>query len=369
MAYVAGDNITASDFNSLFLEGTTSGNYGINHIMGTGTGNLGLGQTADYLPSLGDTRKVGEQITTAEWNSLFSVMNNLANHTNDTLSYTENRTAGEKIAVLSGLNADLQTLAASVQLGCPNATALLEGSVDEGNSSSAVWDGAHIAEYSYTFAGGDEARWFFNAGGKCSVTFSNTATNTTGLDAVVSGLMSNITRFDLGATTSTVTGNLNADSTEGDSAFNEDSTTPWTGSIGYYDLTTSYQTLLYYEESSGTYDYSYEGLVSIRIEAKTSTAHADGRGNNGEVVTLRVTIRQADTNYTSGVAKTGIAKEATRDYDGVSAKIEENSCGPTTINFLNTDPTTAQGLGVVYTTITVAKVSASRLDDGTTTSL
>ncbi len=356
MSYIPGHRITTEEYNS-FLNSAVAGVYGINYIIGAGSGNLGLGQTT--LVNEQGTAKAGEIVTAAQWNELFTQMDTIANHTNDTMSFTEPRTAGEIITVVAGINSDIQTLASSIEGGCVNTTALTVGSTDIAQASGAVWDTEHQAEISYTFAGGDEARWFFNQGGSLRVTFENSATNSTGLDTVITGLQNAISDFRMGATTSEVTGNLNDSSDAGDSSFTG-STTPFTGALGYYDLTTSYQTLLYLLEQSGTYDYSYEGQVAIRIEGKVNTAHGDGLGNNGDVVTLRVTLSQLGSNN---------AQSATQDFSGSHAKAEENSCGPTTINFSTVDVNTTEGLVDMYNSITVAKVSARRIDDGVTTSL
>lgn len=357
MAYTAGDKILIDQYNT-FLNGTSAGNYGINHIIGTGDGNLGMGQTT--LPLAGDTVKVGEIITAAQWNSLFTSMDNLADHTNDTLSVsTRPRTAGEIITVVATLNSDLQTLATSVQQGSQNTTALTLDTATT-STTSGVWDSFHQATYSYTFVSGDRARWFFNAGGKLRITFSNTATNATGLDAVVGGLMSNISAFDIGATVSTITGDPIDDSTLGDSTRPESDAGPVPGvdgrTLGYYDLTTEFKTLLDYYEASGTYDYSYKGLVSINIAAKVSAPHGDGRNNNGEVVTVRVRIENADQGFTNAGNFTSIAGKI--DYDGSKAQVKENSCGPTSINFNTRSANTTQGLSTSYSPPTIAKVEA-----------
>lgn len=364
MAYSAGDKILIDQYNT-FLNGTTAGNYGINHIIGTGTGNLGMGQTALSL-----NVNTGEIITAAQWNSLFSAMENVANHANETLAVsTRQRTAGEIIAVVASLNSDIQLLAAAVQGGCVNTTALTTGSPTT-SLTTGVWDTSHIAEYTYTFTGGDQARWFFNAGGKLRISFANTQQNSTGLDTVVTGLMINIGNFDIGATVSTCSGNMNDDSSNGDSNQAGSAAGPNPNvdgrTLGYYDLTTEYSTLLDYYESSGTYDYSYDGLVSIRVEAKTNAAHGDGRGNNGNVITVRVSIVNTDVGYTKGGNYPSIA--GTKDYDGKTSKIKENSCGPTTISFNSRYPDNSEGLATNLGSIspTVAKVAASYTEDTST---
>jgi hypothetical protein len=332
MAYVAGDQILDDEYNNL-LNGSTNGAYGINYIAGTGEGNLGLGQTT--LSSVAAT----DVIQAGQWNSLFSFMDNIANHTNVAVSSTAAVTAGDVIQIKSALISNLQSLATAVQGGSTSATGLTTGGTDLTQTASAVYDISHITESSFTFASEDATRYFFNAGGKLRLTFSNTATNSTGKDSVVSQLITEIGAFTLGATTSAVSGTLNT------GGANPDILTTDGRGLGYYDLTTSYQTIILYTESSGTYDGSYDDLIQIKIEAKTN-ATGGVRGSNGTVITLKVSFLINDTvrtDYTAG----NLAK--------VPVKME--SCGPTSVLSSTIDPNTTEGLSTVYTTITVASVS------------
>ena len=76
MAYQAGDEITAAQFN-IFVNNSSSP-FGYNHFAGTGSGQYGLGQTHIATVTGGATT-----ITAAQFNSLFTGMTNIANHTND----------------------------------------------------------------------------------------------------------------------------------------------------------------------------------------------------------------------------------------------------------------------------------------------
>ena len=181
---------------------------------------------------------------------------------------------------------------------------------------------------------------------------ANTATHTTGKDTVMTDLFTQMGSFRLGSTASTVTGTP-ADTVSGDL------------NIGYYDLTTSYQNVFTLTETTGTYNTSYNNQLSVVVEAKTSAAHADGAGNNGEVVTLRFTI-DADDGVTTDY-DTGDATQTGTGQDGV----QQNSMGPTTSIFGTMDPNNSGGLDVTngMNTITVAKVSSTRNDDGSASSL
>ena len=92
MGYVTGETILDDEYNN-FLSGSSAGAYGINHVFGSGNAGYGLGQTELIGTSAGTT------ITAAKWNALFTAMADTANHTNDTLSSTTARSAGDPVAV------------------------------------------------------------------------------------------------------------------------------------------------------------------------------------------------------------------------------------------------------------------------------
>ena len=324
MGYLAGETILDDHYND-FLSGSSAGAYGINHIMGSGNAGYGLGQTELVGISAGTV------VSVAKWNALFTAMDNVANHTNDTLTSTTARTAGDPIKFISALQTDLNTLAASVVGGSVSATAVTAGSEDLSTVASAVFDTSHVVQSTFTFAGGDETRWFFNAGGDLRISLTNNATNSTDKDTSVGGLITSMGNFDIKSTTSARSGS-------GDTATTEATTT------GYYDLSTGYTTLLHLEESAGTYTNNIE----VKVEAKVSAAHGDGRGNNGEVVTVQCSVLLNDstrTDYTSGNLS--------------SAHVEAEAAGTTDWSFRTVDPTTAQGLASVYTTITVAAANGA----------
>jgi hypothetical protein len=326
MAYVAGDTILDDHYNAFVTNATSP--YGINHIIGVGDGAYGLGQT-----EISDLAVAGETITATKWNSLFTAMDTVASQNNLAITATAARTAGDTIAQIGALETDLASLASAVAGGSVNAsTGVTAASADVTQTASVVYDQSHISEVSFTFLGGDEARWFFNAGGRLRVTITNTATNSTSKDSLIQGLIDQMGTFDLRATTSTITGTT-ADTVGGDL------------NIGYYDLTTSYQTIFQLTESTGTYSATYNNYIILKIEAKTSAAHADGRNNNGEVVTIKVSTIVDDGVYT--------------DYDATNVAgtpVEAESAGPTNHLYGTVDPNTTY-LTTAYDNVSVVSVS------------
>ena len=318
MGYVVGEKILDDEYNTFV--NSSSSPYGYNHFAGTGALNYGLGQTAIATNVAGDT------ITAAEWNSLFTGMDNIANHTNDTLTSTAARSAGDTIAIKSALEADLATLAASVAAGCTSATAVSAGSELQSSTSDTRWVGSHIVEHSITFASNNALRWFFNAGGTMRMTFtrnSNAGGSASSKDSSVDELITAIGNFDLKSGVSTRSGSGETVTTNG-------------LANGVFDLGTGYTVLLKLTQSSGTYTSMY-----IDIQAKLDAAIA-----SATVVTMYyriVDVDSGDSEYTSGNTS--------------SIDQYENFIGTTDFSTRIVAPTTGEGLASVSTISSSAVVS------------
>ena len=319
MAYTAGDTILDDEYNN-FLDGASPGAYGINHIMGTGAGAYGLGQTGLSTVSAGNT------ITAAQWNSLFTAMNNIANHTNDTITSTTSTSAGDPITAVAALSSDLQTLAASIAGGSTGATAVTTSAALQTSTSSSRYVGSHIAQQSVTFTNADQARYFFNAGGKIQVNVSRSANaggSATSKDSSVDELITGLGDFKLGSVASTRSGSTETVSTNG-------------LAIGFHDLTTSYQTVLQLTQDGGAYTSMY-----FKVEAKANAA-----AGSATVVTIQTSIVDpdgGDGEFTSGNTS-GVDQYA-------------NFIGTTNVILKTVNPTTAEGLASVYTPLSTAVVS------------
>ena len=332
MGYVAGETILDDEY--IAFVNSSSSPFGINHIMGTGSGNQGLGQSTIGVVNAGDT------ITAAQWNALFTAMDNVANHTNTSLTSTAARAAGDPVAIVSSLVSDLASLSTAVAGGSTSASGgLTAGGEDSSRVASAVYDQTHIVEESFTFDGGDEARFFFNAGGKIRVSVSNNAAGSTGRDTAMNAVISALGNFDIGATTSTRSGSGELIVTNGLAK-------------GYFDLGTSYTTLLKLADDEGTYTSQ---TIFIQIEAKADGEHSDARGNVGDVVTVKVTCSVNDGS--------SVTDYHPQNLD--SRPVEDESVGTTDVSFRTVDPNTSEGLNPVYTSISVANVSNTTNDSGT----
>ncbi len=320
MAYVAGDKILDDEYNTFV--NSSSAPFGYNHFAGTGSGVYGLGQTHIGTVDGGSTT-----IKAAHWNALLTGMDNIANHTNDSLTARAQVTSGDTIKIKAAVEADLATLAASVAAGCPNATAVSESSELESAQSVARWVTSHIVEFSITFANGNDLRHFFNAGGKIRIKLTRTGnggSSATSKDSSVDEMITALGNFDIGSTTSTRSGSGETLTTDG-------------LALGVDDFTTSYQTIIKLTQASGTYT-----TMALEVEGKVN----NGTYGTDTVVTVKCSLTDpdsGDSEFTSGNTS-GVDQYA-------------NFIGQTDWALHTVNPTTAQGLSSVATISADATVS------------
>ena len=326
MAYQAGDKILDDEYQTFVAN--TSSPFGWNHIAGTGSGNLGLGQTHLVEVTPGSTT-----VAASQWNALMTGITNIANHTNDSITTRTAVATGDTITIKAAVAADLATLATSVQGGCVNATAISAGSELQSSTSSTRYNGSHTVEHSVTFANGNNLRFFFNAGGKIRVNLTrngNGGSAKTSKDDSVDELITAMGDFDIGAQVSTRSGSGETLSTDG-------------FANGVDDLGTSYTTIFLLTQSSGSYT-----SMTLKGEAKVDNATY----GTAVKVTVKMTLTDADSGDSQFT-------------DGNTDSVDQfaNFIGQTDFATKLMLPTTAQGLGVVYTLASSAEESNATVGD------
>jgi hypothetical protein len=315
MAYVAGDTILDDEYNTFV---TSTNPIGINHIMGTGATVYGLGQTELAGVAAGDG---GNTVTAASWNALLTAMDNIGDHTNDSLTARTQVVAGDTIAIKAAIAADLVSLAAEVAAGSVNATAISAGSELQSSRSSTRYVGSHIVEHTVTFANANNMRFFFNAGGKIRVNLtrvgggSANGSTATDKDDSVDEMIAAMGNFDIASVQSTRSGSTETLTTDG-------------FAIGFQDVTTSYQTVFLLTQANGTYT--------------SMTLKGEIKGNATAGSTVNVTIKMSLTDADSG--------DILYTSNNLSSiDVNENFIGVTDFATKLMLPTTAQGLDPVYT--------------------
>ena len=270
MAYVAGDTILDDEYNNFV--NSSSSPYGYNHFAGPGSGAYGLNQSTISTVAAGGT------INASQWNSLFTGMANIANHTNNTLTSTAAVSAGDTIAIKATLIADLATLAASVAAGSPNATAISTAAAGTSTNGN-TWNTSSTIERSVTFANNDTMRAFFNAGGYIRCNPGTSGTVAGNKDVVFQELEAAFGNIDIKAHASTRSGSGETLTTNG-------------LANGFHDLGTSYTTILKLTSNNSGYTTN-----TMQIDAKLNAVPS-----SATVMTVRLycTDPADDTTYTSG---------------------------------------------------------------------
>jgi len=318
MAYQAGDTIEASTYNTFV--NSSSSPYGYNHFAGTGSGVYGLGQS--HIPTV--SADAGT-ITASQWNTLFTGMDNIGNHTNATgLTTRAQVSAGDTIAIKAAVEADLATLAAEVAAGSPSATALGTNAVGS-STNAATWNSSSTIERSVTFASADKMRHFFNAGGKIRIDPSCV----TGIDGIKDDVFNELTtvaigNLDLGSQSTTRSGSGETLTTNG-------------LANGFHDLTTSYTTLILLTSDNANYTSN-----TLEIQAKL-----DAAPGSATVITIKMIASDPadDTTYTFP------------NTDGVPG--DPNKAPRMTLALIEVYPTNGEGLSANIQSLSNAEVSNS----------
>ena len=173
MTYSSGGLIQATDFNGF----VSTGSPNINNIWSTGSTDSGWGQTALSTVSVGGT------VTATNWASLVNTLASMGSQTATTITSRSAPTAGQTISVLAAVATDIS----SCNTNRANAAAV--------GSTSTTWTGAAAKTtttgtgtaawtitwtQTITFPSADQARYFYNAGGRVYLTMNKSST---GLDS------------------------------------------------------------------------------------------------------------------------------------------------------------------------------------------
>ena len=221
---------------------------------------------------------------------------NLGN-TGDTLTSRSAVSAGDTIAIKAAVATDLATLAASVAAGSPNTSAVTTSGILQQPASSSTWTGSFITEVSATFANANTMRYFFNAGGKIRIdpirTGNGGSDGASGKDGAWDNLYNSVGNLDIASQATSRSGS--GDTTDTDNL-----------SLGFYDLTTSYQTLL--QLSDDAYPYTAN---TIKFEAKL-----DASPGSSTVITIKISAvdGSGEFTYNDGSADNNAYRNGTHEH-------------------------------------------------------
>lgn len=163
MSYAQFSSIDASDFNTLAGGNPTTTVNTLNAVWATGGSAAGYGQTALANVTAGQT-----VAATGQWATLVANTASAATHQGSSITSVTAPVSGGTITFLSAIPTNLTTIySARLNAATQGSTA-----VTSANRAS-TWNNNIVANLTATFANGDAARYFFNAGGQFKLTFSH----------------------------------------------------------------------------------------------------------------------------------------------------------------------------------------------------
>lgn len=281
MTYSSGGLISATDYNTLVGSNSTTAGT-INYVWDTGNGQFGYGQGAVAAVSVSST------VTATQWSTMLNALNRCLQHQSGSgaslgpLNYTAGSVITAFANVVTG-NTTINTNKLSF-----NAT---RGATTTGSNLDKAYttEGATMSHtITVTFASADQARYFFNAGGRLSLVCSQAG------DFVANAKETNW------ATLINAIGTIHLDQLDSTRTGTGETLTTNGLAIGYWDLTTVNQTLLRLTDDTAPYTANY-----IDIFAKVAGV-AGSNGGLGTQVIFQIDYvdGSADGGFNDGISGT-----------------------------------------------------------------
>lgn len=254
-------------------------------VYGVGYGDRGYGQTTFTLAAVTS----GNVITSAQWTDMRDALDVCSEHQAGTASATIPPTtlldAGDLIQAHESdpptsdpfdFNSNISTIDTSRFVVDATKSSALVTAGTSSNTRVGSWGagaGAIDCEFDFAFSSEDEARHFFNSGGQMRIDLSHPAGTPQDNDWLASlGTRLGQVRMTYTATTSTGTSALSS-------------------TLGFYDLTGAYQTIID-GTNIGTGLYSTNDvLIEARVLSVVGT-----NGGNGTTVRMRITLTDEHAN-------------------------------------------------------------------------
>lgn len=284
MAYSLGSVILDDDYN-IFATGNAAGTgdnnvANVNTVWGVGNGDKGYGQTT--LPVLSAV-SAGQTVTATQWSTMLARISSAASQQGSSITAITSPVAGNTISAYAALSTNITTIYNN-RLNCAaSGTSITSGgSVDRTTS----WTTSVTFTNTVTFASGDAARYFFNAGGRITHTWSRSGGSVNSQNTAITDLCTacGTLTYTAGTGTQTIAGG----SYTGTVKTGGSGSPTISGTTGYYDYTTA--NVQVFTQSSSSY-YGYEGN-SITVNIKTNGAQGSN-GDTGSVITISSVIAKS----------------------------------------------------------------------------
>lgn len=277
MAYTSGDLILDDHYNT-FATGSATGaatdSANVNNLWGVGYGDRGYGQSTTLAAV-----SAGTTITATQWATMLSRISSMASHTGATITAISNPTVGDTITAYTALSNNIQAV---YNLRTNNFSG---GTTSQYNvQGTGSWSTSTVHEFTVTFASANAARYYFNCGGRIR------------LDTDISGGTSDAKYNEWVDLSNTLAGSIYFKANGSSKLGGLGTPTTLETTIGYYDLTSTYQTIYLQYADSSPYTSNY-----IRIQAKVSGTAQNG--GPGETITFEVRYQDdsADSTFDKAV--------------------------------------------------------------------
>jgi len=290
MTVASGGLIQATDYNNWVGPSPTTTSTYFNTVWSTGGTTAGYGQTA-----IG-TVSVGQLVGATEWSTLVTSISNTASHQGTTITAVTGIGVGNLIVAAPLLN--IPNNISNVYTGRLNAAS--QGtSTQNAATYGSTWTTGITFTHTVTFASGDAARYFFNAGGQLKITCTH-ANSTAGINLLLNNLASNVGTVVMSAPTAgTIT--VASSSFNGITKVGGGGNAPTISSgSGYYAMTTSNATV--FTQTASTGPSGYLGTY-IRVIAKSNGTQGSN-GDTGSQITLYTIWDEVPDGLVAGTGST-----------------------------------------------------------------
>jgi hypothetical protein len=270
MAYAQFATIDAADFNTLVGGNPTTTVNTLNATWATGGGTAGYGQTA-----VGNVTVGTNILASTQWASLVANTASAASHQGSSITSVSTPVAGGVIT----FNAAIPTNLTTIYTNRLNAAA--QGSTATNTATrGSTWSNQLTFTHTATFANGNAARYFFNAGGQIKMTVSHPGSS--GIDLLFNNLASNVGTVVMSAPTSGSV-SIAGTSYNGITKIGGGGNAPTISqNNGYYALTTSNANVFTQTASTGPSGY----LSSFIRFIVQSNGTQGSNGDAGSVITI-----------------------------------------------------------------------------------
>ena len=238
MAYATGDTILDDHYNDF----ATS----VNALWGTGTSDRGYGESTTV-----SSVSAGATITATQWTTLLTRINSIKDHQGSSITAITNPSAADTIQAYTALSTNIGTIDTN-RLN----VAARQSVVNTNRDNTNTFTGTLTFTHKWAWGSENQARYFFNAGGRLSISGSQSGHGADSKGNEWANLLTAAGTYYITAQTSGKSGGSGTPSTNDTNK-------------GYYDLTSSLVTVFQQYEDTGPYTANY-----VQWQAQTADSGA-----------------------------------------------------------------------------------------------